>query len=158
MAIAVVFLGTAFAFIWGKCMRAISIVILTFIFGMQSAPAAELLMFESAGCEWCEIWDEEVGIIYPKTSEARAAPLRRLDIDTPREGKLSGLRPVMFTPTFILMDKGKEVGRILGYPGESNFWGLLDEMIARLPDDISACSKTTRKLAQVSTTSEGLRC
>ena len=139
-------------------MRAISIFILTFIFGLQNAQAAELLMFESAGCEWCEIWNKEVGIIYPKTSEARVAPLRRFDIDTPREGELSGLRPVMFTPTFILMDKGKEVGRILGYPGESNFWGLLDELIAKLPDKVSACPTKTGEMARVSTTNEELKC
>jgi hypothetical protein len=32
-----------------------------------------------------------------------------------------------------LLDDGREVGRILGYPGEGHFWGLLGELIERLP-------------------------
>ena len=89
------------------------------------AGAAELVMFESQGCTWCEAWDEDVGSIYPKTGEARVAPLRRVDLDEPRPDDLTGIRAVIYTPTFVLMEDGREVGRILGYPGEEHFWGLL---------------------------------
>ena len=139
-------------------MRIVSIFILSFVLGLHNAGAAELLMFESEGCEWCEIWDKEVGSIYPKTSEAQAAPLRRIDIHATRDEKLSSIRPVMFTPTFVLMDKGKEVGRILGYPGESNFWGLLDELIAKLPADISACRSGLKELAKTTTINGDQKC
>jgi len=40
-------------------------------------------------------------------------------------------RSVHFTPTFILVDDGREVGRIEGYPGEDFFWGLLGMMFER---------------------------
>jgi thioredoxin-related protein len=102
----------------------------------SSAKAAELLMFESAICEWCEAWNEEIGPIYPKTSEGRRAPLRRVDIYDERPADLRHIEGVRFTPTFVLIDdRGAEVGRINGYPGEDFFWGLLSELLAKLPDE-----------------------
>lgn len=38
----------------------------------------------------------------------------------------------MYTPTFILLEDGQEVGRIEGYPGEGFFWGLLGKMLEKL--------------------------
>ncbi len=98
-----------------------------------SAQAAELVMFETQGCTWCEVWDAEIGAVYHKTEEGRAAPLRRVDIDEPRPPGLTTLQGVVYTPTFVLLDAGREVGRILGYPGEGHFWSLLGELIERLP-------------------------
>ncbi len=90
-------------------------------------------MFESPGCLWCMAWDEEVGVIYHKTGEGRAAPLRQLDIGDPRPPELAALTGIMYTPTFVLMDGDREVGRIVGYLGEDQFWGLLGELLQRLP-------------------------
>lgn len=99
----------------------------------KGAEAAELVMFETLGCPWCMAWDAEVGVIYHKTAEGRAAPLRRLDIGAPRPPELAALSGIKYTPTFVLLDAGQEVGRIVGYSGEDFFWGLLGEMVARLP-------------------------
>ena len=89
-----------------------------------------LLMAEEAGCVWCAKWNEEIGPIYPKTAEGRAAPLRRYDI---REGDPDVVfqSRVRFTPTFILVEDGRELSRIEGYPGEDFFWGLLGMMLNR---------------------------
>lgn len=100
----------------------------------QTIRAAELLMFEENGCQWCERWNAEIGPIYPKTAEGKQAPLRRVDIHGtyPREIALSS-RP-QFTPTFVLVEGGREIGRIEGYPGEDFFWGLLGRILSKLPD------------------------
>ncbi len=92
-------------------------------------------MFEQLFCEWCEAWDKEVGIIYSKTSEGKRVPLRRIDIHSERPAGLSEIKRVIFTPTFVLVHDGAEIGRILGYPGEDHFWGLLNQMLERLPAD-----------------------
>ncbi|RMD49918.1 MAG: hypothetical protein D6832_00785 [Alphaproteobacteria bacterium] len=97
------------------------------------ARAAELIMIAQQGCYWCETWDAEIGPVYPKTEEGRRAPLRRIDITEFDEGSIAGAGPVQFTPTFILVEDGREIGRIEGYPGEDFFWGLLDQMLTRLP-------------------------
>ncbi len=89
-------------------------------------------MFESPACPWCEAWDEEVGVIYGLTDEARIAPLRRVDVDDPLPEDLAGIRAVVYTPTFVLVEDGEEVGRILGYPGEAFFWGLLGIELGKL--------------------------
>ena len=95
------------------------------------AQALELIMFQKPGCPWCEAWDEEVGIAYPNTDEARQAPLRRVDITDEIPEDLKEIKAVNFTPTFVLFDSGREIGRISGYPGAEFFWFLLDEILAK---------------------------
>ena len=95
--------------------------------------SAELIMFEQHLCEWCEVWEQEVGIVYSKTTEGKKVPIRKISIHDARPTDLSDLKPVIYTPTFVLMHEGSEVGRILGYPGEDHFWGLLNSMLERLP-------------------------
>ncbi len=98
------------------------------------AKSAELVMFESQTCHWCERWHEEIGPIYSKTPEARCAPLRRVDIDDPYPADLADISPIVFTPTFVVVDDGKEVARMVGYPGEDFFWPLLARELVKLPE------------------------
>ena len=98
-----------------------------------TAQAAELVMFEQDACEWCEAWEEDIGVIYGKTPEGKQAPLRRVDIFSDRPSDLVWLRGARFTPTFVLIEDGREIGRIDGYPGEDFFWGLLGKMLQGLP-------------------------
>lgn len=88
-----------------------------------------LLMAERAGCVWCDRWNAEIAPIYPKTPEGQAAPLRRVDITQPLPEDISLDRPIVFTPTFVLLENGVETGRLEGYPGEDFFWGLLSQML-----------------------------
>ena len=90
-------------------------------------------MFEAPLCEWCEVWDDEVGVVYHKTSEGRRAPLRRIALHEPRPADLATIAGVRYTTTFVLVDQGREVGRIVGYPGEDHFWGLLQVLLDDLP-------------------------
>jgi len=99
----------------------------------ESRAETELVMFEQDGCHWCAVWFEEIGPIYPKTSEGRRAPLRRVDIHAPMPEDLAGIEESRFTPTFVLMHDGREIGRIRGYPGEDFFWGLLGQLVEKLP-------------------------
>ena len=118
-------------------MRWIIVWIGLLVSGGQAASAAELVMFESSGCDWCVMWDEQIGHFYHKTDEGKAAPLRKVDHDTIRGEPFPGIRPIIYTPTFILMDEGKEVGRINGYPGEDHFWGMLGHLIDKLDPVVS---------------------
>ena len=97
------------------------------------ARAAELLMFESEICEWCERWHEEIGPAYGKTRFGRLAPLRRIDLDRTIPADYRKVRGVVYTPTFVLWQRGREVGRLVGYPGEDFFWPLLERLLDKLP-------------------------
>lgn len=99
-------------------------------FAVQAAPQLQLLMFERDGCSYCRAWNEQIGPAYPKTAEGRAAPLHRLDIRAPLPpGTVLTARPPVFTPTFVLLADGTEVGRIEGYAGGEFFWALLDRLL-----------------------------
>ena len=102
------------------------------LISVMEARAAELVMFESPSCEWCEAWDRDVGVVYHKTDEGHLAPLRRVEIHGPRPEGLEGVDAVVYTPTFVLLDAGRELGRITGYPGEDHFWGLLEVLLEKL--------------------------
>lgn len=103
-----------------------------FVLLSSVASAAELVMFDRAGCPWCRKWDAEIGAIYPKSPEGQRAPLRRASLDLPLPPELRLSPPVFFSPTFVLMQEGREVGRITGYAGEEAFWGLLGVLIKKL--------------------------
>ena len=96
------------------------------------ARAAELVMFEQVGCVWCQAFDREIAPVYGKTEEGRRAPLRRVDIARERPADLAFIEAERLTPLFVLVDKGREIGRIRGYPGDDNFWGLLGALIKKL--------------------------
>lgn len=106
--------------------------IICFIFGAAQANAAELIMFERAGCSWCEAFDREIAPIYQKTEEGLRAPLRRVDTEKPLPPDLAFIEVERLTPLFVLVDRGREIGRIRGYAGEDFFWGLLDELMKKL--------------------------
>ena len=90
-------------------------------------------MFERAGCPWCVRWDAEVSPAYPKTAEGQRAPLRRHNLDQGQPRNIMLESPVRYTPTFVLVDDGREIGRITGYIDNGMFWGTLSAMIAKLP-------------------------
>jgi len=93
-------------------------------------------MFERAGCAWCEAFDREIAPIYGKTEEGLRAPLRRVDTARPVPPDLAFIETERLTPLFVLVDGGREIGRIRGYPGEDFFWGLSGALVKKL--DVSA--------------------
>lgn len=96
------------------------------------AIAAELVMFEQRGCPWCQTFDREIAPLYPKTPEGRQAPIRKVDIAEPLPPDLRFIAAERFTPVFVLVDQGREIGRIRGYASEDQFWGALGILMKRL--------------------------
>jgi len=96
--------------------------------GMAAADL-RLVMVEQPGCVYCRAWDAEISATYPLTDEGKAAALTRIQLHAPLPDDMSFTRPAVFTPTFVLLKDGVEVGRIEGYPGEDFFWGLLGQML-----------------------------
>ncbi len=94
--------------------------------------SAELLMFERGGCVWCQRWNHDVGPVYDKSAEAKMLPLRRIDLDRQRPDGLKLSQPIRYTPTFVVIDNGREVGRITGYINDDSFWGLLGTLAAKV--------------------------
>jgi hypothetical protein len=106
-----------------------ALTLLAVLLACPAANAAELVMFWRAGCPYCARFDREIGPIYGRTDEGKAAPLRRVDIHKPIPPDLGSIAIERVTPVFVLVEQGREIGRIRGYPGEDNFWGLLAGLI-----------------------------
>jgi hypothetical protein len=47
--------------------------------------------------------------------------------------KISLKSPVVYMQTFVLVDAGRELGRIEGYPGGDFFCTLLERLVGQLP-------------------------
>ena len=105
---------------------------------INGAKGAELLMFDSSVCEWCDMWREEVGPVYPKTDEGKRLPLRVISIYENLPAAYQPMKKIVFTPTFVLWHEGREIGRIVGYLGEDFFWGQLGELIEQLDEGAAA--------------------
>ena len=110
--------------------RTISFLINSMPFLAGNLMAAELIMVEQQGCYYCLEWKDQLGHIYPKTPEGKYAPLKTVDIT--EVDKLKGLqRDVIFTPTFVLMENDRELGRLEGYSSEDFFWELLEVILKK---------------------------
>lgn len=94
-----------------------------------NAGAGELLYFYSDACSYCEQWDEEVGSLYNKTVESKVFKLRPVDIHEQTPSDIDHVKGVIYTPTFVAMENGREVGRILGYGNEIFFWQHMEVLI-----------------------------
>ena len=113
--------------------KKISFLFFLTLFLSGSLKAAELIMVEQQGCYYCLEWKDQLGHIYPKTPEGKFAPLKTVDIT--EVDKIEGLkRDVIFTPTFILMENHKELGRLEGYSSEDFFWELLEVILEKETD------------------------
>lgn len=99
-----------------------------------SAPvmAAEMVMFEQPGCAWCARFNEEIAPAWPKTEQGQRAPLRRVNIHDDIPADLTEIPVERFTPTFVLVEDGREIARLRGYPGDQFFWAIVDEMLSKL--------------------------
>ena len=98
-------------------------------FSLPNSFNLKLLMIDDSGCPYCELWEEEVGYKYSKTTEGKLAPLIRhhYGLALPSEIILNS-EPV-FTPTFILLENNLEKYRFEGYLGEEFFWSFLEKYI-----------------------------
>jgi hypothetical protein len=96
------------------------------------AQAAELAVFGSARCPYCLAWEREIGRNYAATEEGQKAPVRRLDADARLPAGYPRIGEVEVTPTFVLIDQGREVGRIVGYDGKKAFWADMHKLLSKV--------------------------
>ena len=89
-----------------------------------------LVFVTSEHCPFCKAWEQQVSHLYDQTPYGKNAPLRRIDISMIRI-ELPDLSPqVIGTPTFIILEFGKEIGRIRGYTDADMFYWQLSEYVS----------------------------
>jgi len=95
---------------------------------LLSAPAV-LVMIGDPGCPYCARWEREVAPGYIASEDGRLAPVVRRDRRAP---DIAFIERVVFSPTFVMLVRGREIGRIVGYAGADLFWmqlaGLMEDV------------------------------
>ena len=107
-------------------------------FFISAAGAAELLVVSQRNCPYCKAWEIQIGSLYAKTDESKLAPLRRIRIDELAGAAYVFKEPVIYAPTFVLLNGKTEIGRITGYSDVSMFWGLLNVLLREGNSDVPA--------------------
>ena len=110
------------------------VVIVSILLLTARAKAATLILIENKNCQRCIAWEKQVGNIYSKTETGKLAPLRRININEAWPKELMFIKKAVYTPTFILLDKKKEIGRIFGFTSDYQFWGQLEKLISQISD------------------------
>ncbi|MFM9851044.1 MAG: hypothetical protein ACKVP3_28445 [Hyphomicrobiaceae bacterium] len=100
-----------------------------------SAPAAsaglEFLVLEVKSCHICVLVRTHILPQYERSTTARDAPMRFVDLNAVDEAKLGLAAPVTTVPTIVLMREGQEVARLTGYTGPQIFFQAVPEMLTR---------------------------
>ena len=88
-------------------------------------------MVTSEYCIYCQIWEKQIGKIYPKTDIAKNYPLKRIELDDYLKDHYYNVEKTNITPTFIFFEDQNEIGRITGYSNPEMFWWQVDEILQR---------------------------
>ena len=108
------------------------VVVSIFVFLANSSIAANnLVMVSSEYCIYCQIWEKQIGKIYPKTDIAKNYPLKRIELGNFLKDNDYNVEKTKITPTFIFFEDKNEIGRITGYSNPEMFWWQVDEILQR---------------------------
>ena len=109
--------------------------LLFFLFLSKSTFAEnKLLMITADYCIYCQIWEKEIGKIYPKTEISKSFPLERIELDEylfDNDINNTNNYETKITPTFVFYRGNNEIGRITGYSSAEMFWWQVDEILDR---------------------------
>lgn len=103
-----------------------------------SAAPLQLMLVSSPHCQHCRAWKAEIAPGFPASPAGRKAPLFEVDVNGPFPDGLALDRRPRITPSFILLDRGTEIGRVEGYVGEMHFHPVLEDMMRRAGVDLPA--------------------
>ena len=107
----------------------LSIFFILITFKLNAAADNRLLMITADYCIYCQIWEKEIGKIYPKTDISENFPLERIKLDEHSISSNLDNYGTKITPTFIFFKEKEEIGRIMGYSSAEMFWWQVDEIL-----------------------------
>ncbi len=118
--------------IFKKLYNLILFLIVIFLLSFKSSFADnKLVMITADYCIYCQIWEKEIGEIYPKTDISKDFPLERIKLDEESIKNEPNNYETKITPTFVFFRAKDEIGRITGYSSAEMFWWQVDEILGR---------------------------
>ena len=107
----------------------VSVLIASLSFASENNTHKELIFITSEYCPFCRAWEQDIGSLYHRTTYAKQAPLRRVDITEVEFELPEIIENLAGTPTFLIFQNGREIGRIEGYQSAEMFFWALSEYI-----------------------------
>jgi hypothetical protein len=98
---------------------------------VPAASAAQLVYVEWMDCGYCKIFNRQMAWAYTSSAIGKKVPLRRLDILRRWPADLKQVNRPSYTPVFILVENGREVGRFDGYTSPQGFKQNLQRLLLR---------------------------
>lgn len=95
-------------------------------------PPLEVLVFEHTDCTYCRVFRRDVLPKYRQAVQPDAAPLRFVDVAKSDTTSLALRTRIDTVPTVVVMRDGREVDRIVGYWGPTNFFRMLSHILAKI--------------------------
>jgi hypothetical protein len=89
----------------------------------------ELVVFEANGCTYCEVFRRQVLPLYRATEKGKQAPIRFVNLSYADESKMGLSEPITIVPTAVLLEEGRERGRVTGYTGPDVFLDMVTQIM-----------------------------
>ena len=100
------------------------LLIVIFLFSSKHSFAEnKLVMITADYCFFCQIWEAEIGKIYPKTDISKSFPLERIELDEYSISNDSDNYETKITPTFIFIKKKMKLVELLDIQVRKCFGG-----------------------------------
>jgi hypothetical protein len=99
--------------------------------GPTRPPTMEVIVFEHADSVHCRIFRRDVLPKYQQSMRTQV-PLRFVDLAKSDTASFALKGRIGIVPTAVVMKDGREVDRIVGYWGPTNFFMLLSHILARV--------------------------
>ena len=93
----------------------------------------ELVVMEAPGCIYCTVFRRDVLPAYQASERAKDVPIRFLDVNDEAVAALGLDQPVNIVPTFVILKRNKEIGRLPGYVGPEAFFHTINFLISTAP-------------------------
>lgn len=89
----------------------------------------EVLVFEVDNCAYCRLFRRDVLPQYLRSKRARVAPIRFVDARRADPGRYGLTAPLSMVPTVVVLQDGREQGRIVGYTGPEPFFHMISQIL-----------------------------
>lgn len=94
-----------------------------------SAPRTEVIVFEIGGCKYCSAFRDNLAARYLASTTNQAAPMRFVDVGRLDPQSFHLRSDINTVPTIVLMQDGREIDRVEGYPLPEMLFGMVKSRV-----------------------------
>ena len=95
----------------------------------RTAPKTEVVVFEIGGCKYCTVFRDNLGARYQASTTNAVAPMRYVDVGRLDPADFQLASDITTVPTIVLMQDGKEIDRVEGYPMSEVLFGMVKSKV-----------------------------